>query len=158
MKDDDLTPYERAARNLSEYTGWKLAEAEGRLEGRDVLNRLARMAVYEFGENGDDQPVAFDEDGFVIALTAEGRRFDGGISVRVWPNDHPPPHVHIFKKSESDSRSVKIKLENGELEGDLPAWVDQKQLKKIKALVVENHELFKDWWMKNHGEIVTVLD
>lgn len=149
MKDDDLTPYERAGRNLGEHSGWELAEAEGRLEAQDVLQRLARMALYEFGENRDAWPMAFDEEGFLTSLTAEGKKFDGGISIHVWPNDHPPPHVHILKKSAPDSQYVKINLETGVSEGVLPAWANQKQLKKIHALIVEHRELFEDWWQKN---------
>ncbi len=158
MKNDDLTPYERAGRNLGEPAGWELAEAEGRLEAQGVLERLASMALYEFGENRDDWPMAFDEEGFLTALSAEGKSFDGGISIRVWPNDHPPPHVHILKKSEPDSQYVKINLETGESEGALPSWASQKQLKKIKELIVKHHELFEGWWQKNHGDTVTILD
>ncbi|MEE6296624.1 DUF4160 domain-containing protein [Georgenia wangjunii] len=157
MKDDDLTPYERAGRALGEAAGWELAEAEGRLEAEDVLERLVRMALYEFGENKDDWPMALDEEGFLTALTAEGKKFDGGISVHVWPDDHPPAHVHILKKSEPDCQYVKINLQTGEPEGDLPPWARQKQLKRMKALVVEHHELFAAWWKKNHGETVALL-
>jgi hypothetical protein len=157
MKDDDLTEYERAERNPSEYAGWKLAEFEGRLEAEDVLERLARMALHEFGENRDDWPMAFNDEGFVTVLAAEGKNFDGGISIHVWPNDHPPPHVHILKKSESYSAYVKINLETGEPEGALPVWASRKQLKRIKSLVVEYHGLFEDWWRKNHEDTVAIL-
>ncbi|PKV78932.1 DUF4160 domain-containing protein [Nocardia fluminea] len=157
MKDDDLTPYERAHRNLSIPDGWELAESEGRLEAEDVLNRLVSIALYEFGENKPDWPMALDSQGFTTALVAEGRMFDGGISVHVWPNDHPPPHVHILKKCEGDGLSVKINLETGESEGDLPPWADRKQLKNLKALVVEYHPLFAGWWTKNHGGAVVLL-
>ncbi|WDF34013.1 DUF4160 domain-containing protein [Arthrobacter agilis] len=152
MKDNDLTPYERAGINLGESAGWELAEAEGRLEAEDVLDRLEMMALYEFGENKDEWPMALDEEGFLTALGAEGKRFDGGISVHVWPNDHPPPHVHILKKSEPDGHDVKINLKTGDLEGDLPSWASQKQLKRMKALIIKHHQLFEGWWEKNHGE------
>lgn len=158
MKDDDLTPYEHAGRNLVEPAGWHLAETEGRLEAQDVLQRLAYMALYEFGEDKDKWPIALDEDGFVTALTAEGKSFEGGISIHVWPKDHPPPHVHILKKSEPDSQYVKINLETGESEDPLPSWANGKQLKNIKALVVKHHELFEGWWQKNHGTTTTILE
>ncbi|MGW6427622.1 DUF4160 domain-containing protein [Nocardia sp. NPDC055053] len=157
MKDDDLTPYERASRNLATASGWELAESESRLEAEDVLGRLVNIALYEFGENKHDWPMVFDSQGFLTALVAEGRTFDGGISVHVWPNDHPPPHVHILKKCAPDSQNLKINLETGESEGDLPAWADRKQLRSIKALVVEHHQLFADWWTKNHGGTVVLL-
>lgn len=157
MKDDDLTPYEQASRNLAVPAGWDLAESEGRLEPEDVLARLVNMALYEFGEGKDDWPMALDAEGFLTALTAEGKKFDGGISVHVWPNDHPPPHVHIRKQSEPDNQSVKINLATGDSEGDLPPWASSKQLKSMKALVVRHHQLFADWWEKNHGEKVILL-
>lgn len=157
MKDDDLTYHERAARHLGVPAGWELAEAEDRIEAEDVLARLVNMALYEFGADKEDWPIAFDEDGFLAALTAEGRSFDGGISVHVWPNDHPPPHLHILKKSERDGLDLKINLGNGEPEGELPHWATKKQLKRISAIIVENHELFASWWQKNHGATVTLL-
>ncbi|MFH5229604.1 DUF4160 domain-containing protein [Antrihabitans spumae] len=157
MKDDDLTPYERTSRNLGQSDGWELAESEGRLEAEDILGRLVSIALYEFGENKDDWPMELDPEGFLTALTAEGKTFDGGISVHVWPNDHPPPHVHILKKSAPDNEYVKINLETGDCEGDLPPWAGRKQLKNIKALVLKYHPLFADWWLKNHGTTVTLL-
>lgn len=158
MKENDLTPYERAARNLSESAGWELAEAEDRIEAEDVLARLASIALFEFGQNKTDWPMALDEEGFLTALTAEGRNFDGGLSIHVWPKDHPPPHVHILRKSEPDGQYIKIDLETGELIGELPPWASLKQLRRIKALVVKHHGLFAGWWEKNHGSVVTLLD
>lgn len=157
MKDDNLTPRERADRNPSYRTGWEYAESEGRLEPEDVLGRLVFMALSEFGESENDWPMALDDDGFISVLTAEGRAFEGGISVHVWPNDHPPAHVHILKNSEPDSEYVKINLDTAELEGDLPPWADRKQLKKMQKLVRDYHYLFAGWWEKNHGEVVTLL-
>lgn len=157
MKDSDLSPYEQAARNLGEIAGWELAEAEDRIEAEDVLQRLVYMALFEFGENKDDWSMAFDEEGFLTALTAEGRSFDGGISIHVWPKDHPPPHVHILKKSEPDSQYVKINLGTGDIVGELPNWASGKQLKRIKALVVKHHELLASWWQKHHGDTVALL-
>jgi hypothetical protein len=115
------------------------------------------MALFEFGESEGDSPMAFDEDGFIAVLTADGQAFDGGISAHVWPNDHPPPHVHILKNSESDNECVKINLETAEVEGDLPPWADRKQLKMMQQLVRDYHELFACWCEKNHGEVVTLL-
>jgi hypothetical protein len=157
MRDDDLSPQERAARNPNYRDGWDNAVSEGRLEPDDVLGRLVSMALSQFGEGQDEWPMLFDDDGFIFVLTAEGRRFDGGISVHVWPDDHPPPHIHILKKSEPDSEYIKIDLETAELVGDLPAWAGRKQLKKMQALLRDHHELFAGWWEKNHGETVTLL-
>jgi hypothetical protein len=157
VDDSDLTPRERARRNLDQSEGWALAESEGRLQAEDVLGRILKMALYEFGETTDDWLIALDSEGFLTVLLAEGKRFDGGISVHVWPNDHPPPHVHILKKSESDSRSVKISLETGEVVGDPPEWATRPQLKNMRALIVKHRELFSNWWEKNQGEPVTLM-
>ncbi|NPC42953.1 DUF4160 domain-containing protein [Nocardioides sp. zg-1230] len=157
MKDTDLTPRERAGYNLGEPAGWELAESEDRLEADDVLGRLVAITLFEFGENKDDWSVAFNDDGFITALVADGKLFDGGISVHVWPNDHPPPHVHILKKSEPDHEYIKINLETAEIDGDLPPWANSKQVKKMKALVRRHHGLFAGWWEKNHGDVVTLL-
>lgn len=132
MKDDDLTPLERAGRNIGQRSGWQLAESEGRIEAEDVLDRLVRMVLHQFGENYDAWSMAFDDEGFLESLTAEGMRLEGGISIHVWPNDHPPPHVHILKKSASDGNDLAINLATGEPEGELPDWVDRKQLTKIR--------------------------
>jgi len=157
MKDDDLTPRERADYNLGTGSGWRLAESEGRIEAEDVLQRLVFMALHEFGENQDQWPMAFDDEGFLTALTAEGLHLEGGISIHVWPNDHPPPHVHILKKSERDGANVKINLATGEPDGDLPSWADRKQLKKIGVLIAQHRDLLAEWWEKNHGEAVIPL-
>lgn len=157
MRDDDLTPKERASRSPNYRSGWDQAASEGRLEPEDVLSRLVSMALAEFGEHQDEWPMAFDDDGFITVLTAEGKSFDGGISVHVWPKDHPPPHIHILKKSAPDSEYIKINLGTAELVGELPSWANRKQLRKMQGLVRDHHELFAGWWEKNHGEAVTLL-
>lgn len=157
MKDDDLTPYERAERNLIESAGWDLAATEGRLDANDVLSRFVKMALYEFGSGQDHWPIAFDQDGFVTSLTSEGIKFDGGLSIYIWPNDHPPPHVHILKKSERDDQYVKLNLESGEVMGELPRWAKRKQLARMKKLLAENHEILAGLWSKYHGVTVPLL-
>jgi hypothetical protein len=147
-----------ALRNLGERSGWELAESEGRIEAEDVLERLVRIALHEFGENQDKWPMSFDDEGFLESLTAEGIHLKSGISIHVWPNDHPPPHVHVLRKSEPDSNDLKIDLATGEPDGELPDWVHRKQLRNIKALVVEHHEKLAAWWLKHHGEVVQLLD
>lgn len=52
---------------------WDRAVAEGTLSPRDVLDRLARIAIHEFGDEG---PAGYDEDGFFVSLTAEGLRLE----------------------------------------------------------------------------------
>ena len=67
-------------RALLTQPDWDQAEAEGRLTAEDVLDRLERIALHEFGENQDEWPIAFDEDGWVTALTAEGLQMEGGVT------------------------------------------------------------------------------
>lgn len=65
---------EAARQTLYTRADWDRAVAAGTLTAEDVLARLTRIAVHEFGTEG---PAAYDEDGFFLALTAEGLRVEG---------------------------------------------------------------------------------
>lgn len=124
---------------------WDQALADGVLTFGDVVERLRRIAVHEFGEEG---AAGYDDQGFLISLTAEGLRMDSGETIRVHANDHPPPHVHIQRPGKHD---IKINLETGDAMGDLPRDVRTKQLKGFRAAINENFEQLGAWWEKNHG-------
>ncbi len=142
----------RAEREILTLAEWDESVASGQLTALDVLDRLERMALYEFGESQEQRPIAVDEEGFVTALIAEGIPVAGGVTLRVWPNDHPPPHVHIERRG--NGNDIKINLETGDVEGKLPRDVRSSQLKKFSGLVEQYHELLCDWWLKNHGKAV----
>jgi Domain of unknown function (DUF4160) len=148
VSEDEDSPRARAGRQILTRGDWDRAVADGRLTAQDVLNRLTRMALHEFGESPENWPIAFDEEGFVTALIAEGILMEGGVTLRVCTRDHPPPHVHIQRRGEED---IKVNLENGAVEGPLPRGVRPKQLEKFSGLVKQKHELLCDLWLKNHG-------
>ena len=151
MTEDEDSPRALAGQQILAAGDWAKAIDEGRLTAQDVFVRLTRMALHEFGESQEDWPIAFDEDGFVTALTAEGIQMEAGVTLRICTRDHPPPHVHIQRRGEED---VKVNLETGVVEGTLPQGVRPKQFKKFSALVQQQHALLCDLWLKNHGTSV----
>ena len=124
---------------------WDRAVSAGTLSSDDVVARMTRIAVHEFGEEG---PAAYAEDGFFVSLTAEGLRVEGGVTLRVYANDHPPPHVHVQRPGAFD---IKINLQTGELMEPLPVGVSMKKLRGFRDAVLESHEILGGWWEKNHG-------
>lgn len=127
---------------------WEQALAGGELTVDDVLERLRRIAVHQFGKEG---AAGYDDEGFLISLTAEGIRMDSGETIRIHANDHPPPHVHIQRPGKRD---IKIDLETGDVIGELPRDVKAKQLRGFRATILENCDQLGAWWLKNHGTIV----
>ncbi|MFE6859690.1 DUF4160 domain-containing protein [Nocardia sp. NPDC057668] len=126
---------------------WEEAEAGGYITADHVLDRLYAIAVREFGDSG---PAAYDEEGFMIALTAEGIRCQGGVTLQVY-NDHPPPHVHIVIKADP-SKKLRINLETGEMMDEIPnGWA--KKLKAARGLVNQNHSGLLQLWESKNGPI-----
>ncbi len=127
---------------------WETALADGELTVDDVVERLRRIAVHQFGKEG---AAGYDDEGFLISLTAEGIRMDSGETIRIHAHDHPPPHVHVERPGKRD---IKINLETGDVIGQLPRDVRAKQLRVFKATIVENYDQLGAWWLKNHGTVV----
>jgi hypothetical protein len=115
------------------------------LTGRDVLDRLLRIAVHECGEEG---PAAYDEDGFFLSLIAEGIKLEGGISLVVHTNDHLPPHVHVQRPGEKD---IRLSLEDGSLLDDLPQGVSARKVRHMQQLAAEHGGILQAWWDKGPG-------
>lgn len=127
---------------------WADAVAEGRLTGNDVIERLYRMAIHQFGEEGQ---AGYDEQGFFISLTAAGLRLEGGVTIVVHTRDHPPPHVHLERKGEPD---IKFDLATGDLLSDLPRGVKASALRRYQSLIFDNRQLLGGWWQDYHGDPV----
>ncbi|WP_433592534.1 hypothetical protein [Nocardia sp. CA-145437] len=125
---------------------WAEAEAAGYLTAEHVFARLHAIAMHEMDGEG---PVAYDADGFVTALTAEGIRLQGGVTLTVHTRDHQPPHAHITFTTDP-SIDLRINLQTGELMNAIPKG-RAKMVKHACALVVEHHDLLANWWVKNHG-------
>ena len=90
--------------------------------------------------------VEFDEEGFLLSLVADGLKLEGGVTLQVYSNDHPPPHVHVLVRSQPRLK-LRIRLDNGEPMDD-PGSVRAKELRRFSELVVEHNKLLTAWWMK----------
>lgn len=126
---------------------WDEATAAGHVTPEHVMLRLRNIADHIFGvESG----IGYDEDGFVIGLTSAGLALQGGVILRVFPNDHAPPHVHIEVSSHPHAK-IRINLATGDLLDDPPRGLPTKKLKRIQALVHENRAALATSWEKYHG-------
>lgn len=129
---------------------WDRAAAAGYVTAEHVMNRLKNIVDRAF----DNQTImGFDEDGFVISLTAEGLRLSGGVTLCVYANDHPPPHVHIKVRAHPNV-DIRISLETGEYLDDPPRALASKKLRGFQRAVRENHPLLASWWQRHQGDPV----
>ncbi len=72
-----------------------------------------------------------------------------GFKFIIWPDDHEPPHVHVFK----GDGGAKISLGNRE---QAPVFVaisglSKREAKFIWSVVAEHQEALLDAWEKIHG-------
>lgn len=132
---------------------WERAAEAGHVTPEHVMLRLKNIANRAF----DTQTVVgFDEDGFPVSLIAEGMALSGGVTLHVYSNDHPPPHVHI-KLRARPSVTLRISLETGEfLDDELPRGLTRKKMKGFQAAVRENHQVLAGWWENYHGDPVVL--
>lgn len=73
-----------------------------------------------------------------------------GLSFRIFPNDHLPKHVHVFKAG-SEAR-IEITGEDGKPHALTNKGLSRKELSKAIALVQENQALLLKQWNEYHGE------
>lgn len=71
------------------------------------------------------------------------------LQVRIYPNDHNPPHFHVVSKN--GEIDAKFKIENCEL---ISGNMSSKNLKKIKAfyLGMKGKLILETIWNKYHGD------
>ncbi|MGH8275170.1 MAG: DUF4160 domain-containing protein [Steroidobacteraceae bacterium] len=67
----------------------------------------------------------------------------------IWPNDHPPPHVHVF------SADAEATIELGE-PGGYPRLVENRRMgrgnvKKALQAVLEHRAMLQRRWSEIHG-------
>lgn len=117
-----------------------------------MFARLKNIADQIF-EN--ETSMGFDDDGFVISLTAGAVSLDGGLKLRVWPNDHPPPHVHIEVNSHPEWK-IRVNLMTIELMDDLPAGMKAKQFRGFCDAIRECHSTLAGWWEDYRGDPVVL--
>ncbi|MBF6149366.1 DUF4160 domain-containing protein [Nocardia nova] len=100
------------------------------------------VASGEWDEEGFPQSVAYET---VMAL-------GGAIKMRVYTNDHPPPHVH-FERRGYGAVSLKFNLLTGELMNPPAPRGWGPSVKKMRKLLVEYRQPLTELWEKNHGAI-----
>lgn len=122
---------------------WDEAVAGGYLTAEHVQLRLELMLEFEFGNGAD---LGFNEEGFLNALTSAGTRFEGGLKISIYPEDHDPPHAHIEFRSDP-KHEFRLDLDTGELlRGDTIPPGGAKKLKRAKAVLAEHGPTFKAQW------------
>jgi hypothetical protein len=132
---------------------WDEAAAAGHLTPEHVMQRLKNIADHAFG---NESVRGCDEDGFIISLTAEGLPIPGGVTLYVYANDHPPPHVHIKLRAHPNAE-IRISLETGEFLDDAPRGLASKKLRGFQAAVRENHAVLASWWESYQGKPVVLV-
>lgn len=133
---------------------WDDAVATGFLTVEHVMLRLKNIADYEFGGETAAGPGVYDAEGFLMSLTSAGVKLEGGITLQVNPNDHPPPHVHVKIKAEPRIK-LRVRLDTAEPMDPLPdGWA--KKLRGFQTVIRENHAVLAGWWEEYHGEPVSL--
>ncbi|MEV6659293.1 hypothetical protein [Nocardia fluminea] len=126
---------------------WARAKAAGHITPEHVLTRAGGILL-----GADGQP-EWDEDGFDRPVMYEMiSALGGAVRMRVYTNDHPPPHAHFERKGYSVT-SLKFNLLTGELMNPPAPQGWGPTLKKMRVLLVEHHQPLVELWEKNHGAI-----
>jgi hypothetical protein len=73
-----------------------------------------------------------------------------GLFFRIFPNDHLPSHVHVFKAG-GEAR-IEISGEDSKPHALTNNGLSRKDLAKAIALVEENQALLLQQWSEYHGE------
>lgn len=75
----------------------------------------------------------------------------GGFRFVIWPSDHTPPHVHVFRAG------AELKVNLG-VKGKLPYVIFNKRMSKqdentALLVVATNNEVFLKRWEELYGKI-----
>lgn len=122
---------------------WHDATAAGFLTEEHVVGRITNILNVILG-NGSE--LGFDGDGFLVSLVADGLQLQGGITLQVYSNDHPPPHVHVLLRAHPEIK-LRLRLDNGEPLDAAP--VRTKDLRRFQAAVVQHSDVLTRWWAKS---------
>ena len=70
-----------------------------------------------------------------------------GATIKVYTNDHPPPHVHVFYQGQA----VRLKITDGDKvqkdEPELPARI----MRDVRQWLAENRDKAATTWAKYHS-------
>lgn len=127
---------------------WDEAVASGFVTREHVALRIRGIIQHAYGVH-DGDVVAYDEQGFVTALTAEGLSMSNGVRLEIYSGDHNPPHAHI-KIPGLEHERITINLETFEIEQQLPdGW--SKKGRRVEKEARANADKLITWWNKNRG-------
>lgn len=70
-----------------------------------------------------------------------------GYDVRIHSDDHPPAHVHVMK----DNRELIIELRGMNIRKN--SGFNNREVRKILALLREHDSLIRETWLNMHGSI-----
>jgi hypothetical protein len=70
-----------------------------------------------------------------------------GFEVRIYPLDHPPPHVHVAKAG----AIVKIDLATCQAT-EIAGPISDRDVKRAELLVAEQVEFLREAWAGIHGQ------
>lgn len=76
---------------------------------------------------------------------------EDGYQLHVWPNDHPPPHVHVRRAG------AEMRIEIGTLVGEAPKWMSHSKgileadVRFALRLVHKHQSACLTMWRRFHG-------
>lgn len=68
-----------------------------------------------------------------------------GFRFIIWPDDHEPPHVHVFK----DDGEAKVSIQNPQLV--LTIGLSKQEARFVLNTVIEHQDTLLKEWEKIHG-------
>jgi hypothetical protein len=71
-----------------------------------------------------------------------------GFRIMIFPNDHPDPHVHVFKAG----ATFEVDLQSFE-ESEVKGRISKSEIRRACRLVFENAAELRKEWEKFHGKI-----
>ena len=71
-----------------------------------------------------------------------------GISILMWPNDHPPPHFHV----RFAGRTGKFDIATGTM---IKGTLDRKTVKKVQAWTFANQAMLSLAWSNSRPQKTT---
>ena len=71
-----------------------------------------------------------------------------GIVIRMWPNDHPPPHFHVHFAG----RTGKFDIATGNM---LKGTLDRRTIKKVQAWTIKNQLSLLQAWTRSRPQTTT---
>ena len=71
-----------------------------------------------------------------------------GITILMWPNDHPPPHFHV----RFAGRTGKFDIATGIM---IKGTLDRRTIKKVQAWTIRNQSSLLQAWTRSRPQTTT---